>query len=573
MTVEPQSAEVPAPSSVPAASSAPVAFVAPAASSEAVGDASPSHPPVAPTVPTAPTAPGPAVSTHLPWYRWVLESLRAAVFMAPRTGAAAPTPAQLISAMVVSWGLVVLGEWWAAVAVGPVEFNAQAWLGQHWLSLALLGAAWWAMWPVQKQAPGPAGALAGGVPAWLLLSSLAVLPWVIPLLLIPASDEASAGMPAWQDRLDWTLPELLLGLSAIAVILCSYAAMVRLTARFVRSRWRTAVFALCLVAGTAVQLGVGVEPTWKPVVDVQAAADAAAAEGADAQPAGMPLSQAVFEGQQLMLEAYTQDLTPERPGVVDVYGLVFAPYAGEEVFRRESTMVSDLLQDRFDAEGRVLHLLNHAETADTHLWATPENLRSAVDALAATMDREQDVLVVYMTSHGARNHQLAAAHPPLQVDPMTPELLRHMLDDAGIRHRVIAISACYSGGWLDTLATPSTLIMTAADATHTSYGCGMRSELTFFGRAVFNEQLRSTYSFTEAFNKAVPIIAQREVEAGKADGFSNPQMRVGAEIDPVLKALAQRLSAEAATPSSAPRPGGKGLVAQTPMAHRAVQLR
>jgi hypothetical protein len=274
-----------------------------------------------------------------------------------------------------------------------------------------------------------------------------------------------------------------------------------------------------------------------------------------------------------MLEAYTQDLTPERPGVVDVYGLVFAPYAGEEVFRRESTMVSDLLQDRFDAEGRVLHLLNHAETADTHLWATPENLRSAVDALAATMDREQDVLVVYMTSHGARNHQLAAAHPPLQVDPMTPELLRHMLDDAGIRHRVIAISACYSGGWLDTLATPSTLIMTAADATHTSYGCGMRSELTFFGRAVFDEQLRSTYSFTDAFNKAVPIIAQREVEAGKADGFSNPQMRVGAEIDPVLKALAQRLAAEAATPAPMQRPAGKGLVAQTPMAHRAVQLR
>ena len=546
------------------------------ASTGAAGNAPPPHPTTAaPTVPPAPTAPGPALPTHLPWYRWVLESLRAAVFMAPRTGSATPTPAQLISAMVVSWGLVVLGEWWAAVAVGPVEFNAQAWLGQHWLSLALLGAAWWAMWPAQKQAPGSpesAGALAGGVPAWWLLSSLAVLPWVVPLLLIPAGDEATAGMPAWQDRLAWTLPELLLGLSAIAVILCSYAVMVRLTARFVRSRWRTAAFALCLVGGTAVQLGLGVEPTWKPVLDAQAASEAAA-EGADAPPAGVPLSQAVFEGQQLMLEAYTQDLTPERPGVVDVYGLVFAPYAGEEVFRRESTMVSDLLQDRFDAEGRVLHLLNHAETADTHLWATPENLRSAVDALAATMDREQDVLVVYMTSHGARNHQLAAAHPPLQVDPMTPELLRHMLDDAGIRHRVIAISACYSGGWLDTLATPSTLIMTAADATHTSYGCGMQSELTFFGRAVFDEQLRSTYSFTEAFNKAVPIIAQREVEAGKADGFSNPQMRVGADIDPVLQSLAQRLVTEATTPAPMQRPAGKGLVAQTPMAHRAVQLR
>ena len=175
-----------------------------------------------------------------------------------------------------------------------------------------------------------------------------------------------------------------------------------------------------------------------------------------------------------------------------------------------------------------------------------------------------------MTSHGARDHQLAAAHPPLQVDPMTPELLRHMLDDAGIRHRVIAISACYSGGWLDALTTPSTLIMTAADATHTSYGCGTRSELTFFGRAVFHEQLRSTYSFTEAFTKAVPIIAQREIQAGKEDGFSNPQMRVGAEIDPVLNALARRLAAEE---GPVLRPGGKGLVAQIPMAYHSAQLR
>ena len=120
-------------------------------------------------------------------------------------------------------------------------------------------------------------------------------------------------------------------------------------------------------------------------------------------------------------------------------------------------------------------------------------------------------------------------------------MLRSALDAAGIRHRVIAVSACYSGGWIDTLATDATLIMTAADATHTSYGCGRLSELTFFGRAVFNEQLRQTHSFTEAFARAVPLIAQREVEAGKADGFSNPQIRVGAQIAPVLAGLAQRL--------------------------------
>ena len=61
-------------------------------------------------------------------------------------------------------------------------------------------------------------------------------------------------------------------------------------------------------------------------------------------------------------------------------------------------------------------------------------------------------------------------------------------------------------------------------------------------RGYAQEQLRQTHSFTEAFARAVPVIQQREVEAGKADGFSNPQIRVGAGIAPVLKALEERLA-------------------------------
>jgi hypothetical protein len=116
-----------------------------------------------------------------------------------------------------------------------------------------------------------------------------------------------------------------------------------------------------------------------------------------------------------------------------------------------------------------------------------------------------------------------------------------MLDEAGIRHRVIAISACYAGGWIGPLATETSLVMTAADPDHTSYGCGRRSELTFFGRAVFDEQLRKTHSFEQAFAAAVPVIRQRENEAGKSDGFSNPQIIVGEKIRPVLDEIAQRL--------------------------------
>jgi hypothetical protein len=66
-------------------------------------------------------------------------------------------------------------------------------------------------------------------------------------------------------------------------------------------------------------------------------------------------------------------------------------------------------------------------------------------------------------------------------------------------------------------------------------------QLTFFGRAVFDEQLRKTHSFEQAFAAAVPVIKQREIDAGKDDGFSNPQIAVGEQDRPVLKALEERL--------------------------------
>ena len=497
-----------------------------------LGDASPEPSPPPPPLPLA----GPARLSLLGWMR---EGLRAALFLPPRTAAAAPTPWQLLVLSLIG-GALLVGA--ARLQVqGPAQFSLRGWLAPMWSGLALLWLAWWAMAPAQRasapDAPGPSGGLA----AWYVLSAWAPL---APMLALYALVGTAAQKPTWWGG---DVAAIVFWLAYGLLTLWVLAALAVLSARFIRSRMRTAVFAVAMTTVIGVGMWQFQDPPWEP--DAQAMADAseASADAAQApEPAPLVLTQAMFEGQQALWQRQADALVPERPGVVDVYGLVFAPYADENVFHRESTMVSTLLQERFEARGRVIHLLNHAETAETHPWATPENLQRAITALAERMDREHDVLVVYLTSHGARNHELAASHWPLSVAPATPEMLRAALDAAGIRHRVIAVSACFSGGWIEPLATDSTLIMTAADATHTSYGCGSLSELTFFGRAVFHEQLRQTHSFTEAFAKAVPLIARREVEAGKADGFSNPQIRVGAQIAPVLQALEQRLGAGAA---------------------------
>jgi hypothetical protein len=69
---------------------------------------------------------------------------------------------------------------------------------------------------------------------------------------------------------------------------------------------------------------------------------------------------------------------------------------------------------------------------------------------------------------------------------------------------------------------------------------------------MFDEQLRSSFSFTEAFAKAVPLIKQREIDAGKSDGFSNPQISLGVGIAPVLQALEQELKATASAGGKPP---------------------
>jgi hypothetical protein len=382
--------------------------------------------------------------------------------------------------------------------------------------------------PRPQAEPGRPAGLASWFALWLVAS---LLPGVVSQLLgVLNARDLLPGLLADSGAFAWS--------AYVALWAWTLAIALRLASAFgVPARGLAGLFAgLFLIFGvTAWQF---TDRPWLPL-----------AQAPEPAPA-LVLSQETIETQQVVLQRALEQVAPERPGVTDVYGIVFAPYGEEDVFRRESAMVAGVLAQRFDAQGRVLQLVNHMDTAETLPWATPLNLRRAIAAVAKRMDRERDLLVVYMTSHGAQDFQLAASNPPLQVDTISPGELRAALDEAGIRHRVIAISACYSGGWVGPLAGDSTLVMTAADANNTSYGCGALSELTFFGRALFDEQLRKMHSFERAFAAAVPLIRKREDEAGKSDGFSNPQISVGARLRPVLAELEKRLAAM----PRAPRP-------------------
>lgn len=459
--------------------------------------------------------------------RWMLGGLKAGFFVSPGVGHAQPSPFQVLLLTVLASGLL-LGL--ARLEVpGPAIFDWRAWLVPWWMTLLSLWGAWFALPPERVAEIDDDPWHLRGLGTWFALSSGVALPaqLVLQALSIAVVRE---WLPAQTVALQWIYWGLYLGLSVWL-----WAAVVRLTARFAGPRWRLGLFATLLAGLFALAIWQFPDRPWAP----DESAELAAAD--TPEPPRLHLSQAVFEAQQALWPAAEQGLAAQREGVVDVYGLVFAPDGSEAVFRRESQLVADVLRQRFDAEGRVLHLLNNPETATTLPWATPENLGRAIGLLATHMDREHDLLVVYLSSHGAQNFQLSASNDPLEVAPVDPGLLRRLLDEAGIRHRVIMVSACFAGGWIEPLATDTSLLITASDAEHTSYGCGRLSELTFFGRAMVDEQLRQTHSFTQAFERARLVIGKREVEAGKPDGPSNPQMRLGAGLVPVLGALEARL--------------------------------
>lgn len=450
------------------------------------------------------------------WVEWIRQGLRAGTLRSVQGLPEGPGVWPMLL-LVAAASAIVCGVSRFEVD-GPASFDARSWLF-GWAADAFLI---FGVWLVLNRARDKS-AHASPVAAWYLLFTVAVLP--IGLIGVAIGVLAMRGfMPQWWSETGWI---------AWAIYAVLWVWLVITTWRVSRAVTRSKrvavslvlyVFAVHILASWQLQT-----QEWQPV---------ASYDEDDDEYVSFELSQDVFESQQALLKDLLDAIKPSDGSKRQAYGLVYAPY-DEDVFLRESAMVQQVLEERFGAQGRVVRLVNNSATAAELPWATGLNLERSLRALAEAMDPERDVLVVYLTSHGGDDFKLAAENWPLEVEELTADQLRAMLDKFGIRHRVIAVSACYSGGWIEPLRSDDTLIMTAADKDHTSYGCGLKSELTFFGRALFDEQLRKTLSFEDAFNAAVPVIKQREIAEKKDDGFSNPQISVGRNIRVILTELAE----------------------------------
>ncbi len=253
----------------------------------------------------------------------------------------------------------------------------------------------------------------------------------------------------------------------------------------------------------------------------------------------------VFHRQGVLLDEQLAALNPERPGVVDLYFVGVAGDSQQDTFYSELVSVKELLEERFDAAGRSIALINNTATLKDYPIGTVSNLRATLAHLGNVINTDEDIVLLHIATHGSSDYRLVLDLPPLELAQLTPSALARMLGDSGIKWKVIVISACFSGGFIEPLKDDNTLIITAADAFHSSFGCDYESDYTWFSQALYDEALRDTFSFVDAFEAAKEAVGDRE----RTEGYppSNPQMFVGNAIRKKLAALEKRLAAREAT--------------------------
>ncbi|MBV9637136.1 MAG: peptidase C13, legumain asparaginyl peptidase [Methylobacteriaceae bacterium] len=208
--------------------------------------------------------------------------------------------------------------------------------------------------------------------------------------------------------------------------------------------------------------------------------------------------------------------------------VAFGLFGDQGVFQREASAAASIVASRFGNGGPVIV---HANTK-TGGEATIAGLDASLRAAAATMSGDVDILVLILTSHGSREGLAVKAGRREEV--LSPHDLAPMLERTGIKRKVVIISACYSGVFVGALANPDTLVITAADADHPSFGCEDEAKWTYFGDAFFNVALRTAKTFEDAFARARILVRIRELSHGFDP--SNPQIGGGANLRPLLVA-------------------------------------
>jgi len=411
--------------------------------------------------------------------------------------------------------------------------------GGHLRAILIMGAAWLSAWVAidrwQSQ-PDPQF-LASGIPllAWYVLAILglaAVLRWCARPAppFGPALALALGAVP---------VPLLFAGVIAVYVdpfwfLGAGLLVLVYLLLYFARGlhgmTGYTQRAAAC--AGLVFVVGFGwLTDALDAIPDVWTPLETQAAEHGDAVADG----EAILFGQAGRIDEALAAAGRDTTASPKAYFLGFAGVGDEKVFAQEIGLASRVLGERYDIAARKLSLINDTRDLGRAPLATVSGLKYALRGLGSRMNLDQDVLFLSISSHGTDDPAIVVSNSELPLQDLTDDDLADALRESGIKWRVIIISACYAGGFIESLRDPQTIVITASAADRTSFGCSNDRDLTYFGEAFYRDALPTARSLREAFDTAKTAIAARE-RREHVDA-SNPQAYFGAKIQAKLAAM------------------------------------
>jgi Peptidase C13 family len=346
----------------------------------------------------------------------------------------------------------------------------------------------------------------------LLIPALAVAPYALVIFWL-------SGDTAWVAARPWTA-------LLVAVLYFSVLSIRILGAAYAEVRARAALVAVVLVLLSPWALATLNLDTRLWVTDE-------AQEEADSDDEAAETEPLLFD-QPARIAAAVDRMSPTERNAPAVFYVGFAGDGDQSIFKREALFAQSVFAEHFGSDDRSLELINDVEDRDSFPLATVSGLTYALKLLAARMNPQEDVLVLTLTSHGSKEG-LEVSNGMLPLLQLGPAELRQALDESGIKWRVLVVSACYSGVFVEPLKTDTTLIATASDADHTSFGCEDDRDLTYFGEAFLKDSVPTTKSLEAAFKKAADLIQHRE-QAEHLE-HSNPQLYVGPAIRQKLAML------------------------------------
>lgn len=254
---------------------------------------------------------------------------------------------------------------------------------------------------------------------------------------------------------------------------------------------------------------------------------------ASAQIHPVPLTDA----QRARIDSAIAQFAPRGDGP-RAFFLGFAGYGMQRVFAEEIKLAAQRFGAKYGSAGRTLLLVNDRRDLETYPLATVAALRHALLELAKVMNREQDVLLLALASHGARGAVIEVSNTDIPARGLDAGTLAQLLRESGIRWKVVLVSACFSGAFVKPLADEHTIVLTAAAKNRTSFGCADDRDLTYFGEALYRDALPDAPTLRAAFEAALQDIRRRErLERVRA---SRPQSHFGPLMESKLEQLVEK---------------------------------